>query len=397
MEKIVTNDQQIWQLARRHPIFDGIPDDDLRKVLPFFRVVFTQSGQTLIEEGLDHGTDLYLILEGKLEVMKRTDTPSSVDDHRFPEQFVIAQINAGDSIGELSFVKGEGRSASVKSLTNAMLLGLSPLDLLRLEGQNPGMSSRIMKNMVGYVGDRLKRTSDNEVRALKLELQNSIEKSNANLFFSYVICLLCVYNVTLRLTATYATDVNGSSLVSALIVIVFSGVLYLMTRKSRLPLRKYGLTMRNWRPAVKESLAWSAIVIVGLIAAKWTLIHTVERYKDLTLFDFDLGRRYIVFNFLLYGLHCPIQEFVARGVLQSSLSRFFTSGNTTLRAILVSNALFSAVHIHVMSGLLAIVVFVPGLLWGWLYSRHPTLIGVSISHLLIGWTALFFLNFESLF
>jgi membrane protease YdiL (CAAX protease family) len=30
------------------------------------------------------------------------------------------------------------------------------------------------------------------------------------------------------------------------------------------------------------------------------------------------------------------------------------------------------------------MAFLPGLFWGWLYSRHRTLIGVTISHILIG-------------
>jgi len=71
--------------------------------------------------------------------------------------------------------------------------------------------------------------------------------------------------------------------------------------------------------------------------------------------------------------------------------------NVTVRAILVSNALFSATHVHMMSGLLGVIVFIPGLFWGWLYARQGNLIGVSISHLFVGWTALFFLNLESLF
>lgn len=397
MEKILQTDLQNWQLVRHHPIFEGVEDEELVKALPYFRMVISHRGQTLMEEGLDSGTDLYLILQGNLEVIRKADTRPSIDKREFPQHFVIAQLNAGDSIGELSFIKGERRSASVRSLTESVLLGLSPIDLLKLEGQHPGISSRMMKNMVGYVGDRLKRTSDNEVRALKLELQSSIEKSKSNLFFSYVICLLCVYNVTLKITANYSTDANRTSIVSAMIAVVFGVVLYFMTKQSKLPLRNYGITFKGWKPALKESLGWSAIIIVALVIAKWTLVRTVVKYQDLPVFDFDINRQYLMFNFFLYGLHCPIQEFVARGVLQSSLSRFFTGKNVILRAILVSNALFSATHIHVMGGFLAFIVFVPGLFWGWLYSKHSNLVGVSISHLLVGWTALFFLNLESLF
>jgi membrane protease YdiL (CAAX protease family) len=254
-----------------------------------------------------------------------------------------------------------------------------------------------MKNVLAYVGDRLKRTSENEVRALKTELHNSILKSKANLFFSYVIGLLCVYNLTLYITSNFSRDVNQATLVSTIIVIIFSGVLYLMTRQSKLPLAYYGLTTKNWKPALRESLSWSGFIIVLMILTKFLLIENVEKYQNLPLFDFDPGKKGVAFNFILYGLHCPVQEFIARGVLQGSLQHFFSGRNVTLRAILVSNALFSATHIHIMGGLLGIVVFVPGLFWGWLYSKHDSLLGVSISHILIGWTGLFFLNLESLF
>jgi membrane protease YdiL (CAAX protease family) len=145
-------------------------------------------------------------------------------------------------------------------------------------------------------------------------------------------------------------------------------------------------------------MLWTVVLIAALIIIKWTLIHQVPKYQHLSLFDFDLnGKKYLAFNFLLYGLHSPIQEFVARGVLQGSLQHFFIGKNITLRAIVVSNALFSATHVHLLNGMLGVIVFIPGLFWGWLYSRQQNLIGVSLSHIMIGWSTLFFLNIESLF
>lgn len=395
MQKILNLEPQTWQLMRSHPIFHGIPDEEVLRTVPCFRFAVLQRGDVLMEEGFDNGSDLYLILEGKLEVIKKAGMDSP--QNGVPEQFIIAQLNAGDCIGELGFIKGDRRSASVKSLTKSILLGLSPGNLHKLEIEYPGTSTRMMKNMVGYVSERLKRTTENEVKALRIELQHSLQKSKANLFFSYVICLLCVYNLTLQITSNFASDVNRTSVVSAMIVIIFGVVLYLMTRQSKLPSKNYGLTTRNWKPALKESVMWSVLIVTVMVMTKWILIENVDKYQNLPLFDFDLDKKYLGFNFLLYGLHCPIQEFVARGVLQSSLARFFTGKNVTLRAILVSNALFSATHIHVMGGFLGIIVFVPGLFWGWLYSRHGNLIGVAASHIIIGWTALFFLNLESLF
>lgn len=397
MVSILNPDAETWKRIRDHPIFYGINDEEVRNTLPYFRLVTSQRGEVFMEEGLDTSMDLFLILEGKLEVLKNADKEDHFSGKEINQQFVIAQLKAGDSIGELSFIKGDPRSATIKSLTKSVLLGLNPRDLLKLESEYPGITTRMMKNMVGYVGERLKRTSENEVKALKIELQNSILKSKANLFFSYVIGLLCVYNLTLHFSTSLAQDVNGASYISGVIIVIFSVVLFLMIRQSKLPLKNYGLTTKYWKLALKESLMWSGLIVLAMICAKWILINNVAKYQDLPLFDFDLTRKHLAFNFLLYGLHCPLQEFIARGVLQGSLQRFFSGKHVTVRAIVVSNALFSATHVHMLGGLLGIIVFVPGLFWGWLYTRHENLIGVSISHILIGSTALFFLNLESLF
>ena len=38
--------------------------------------------------------------------------------------------------------------------------------------------------------------------------------------------------------------------------------------------------------------------------------------------------------------------------------------------------------------------FLPGLFWGWLYARHGTLIGVSVSHILLGLWTVFVVGIE---
>jgi len=387
-----------WQMIRRHALFDRIGDDELRKIIPHFRLVQLKANEVFIEEG-QNADDLYLVLSGSLEVSKKAeDSSDSVLINEIDNKFTIAMLGAGDTIGELSFIKEAPRSATVKSVTTTMLLGLNPRELSKLEEEYPHEASRFMKNVLGYVGNRLIQTSTNQVQALRVELRNSVLNSKANLFFSYVIGLLCVYNLAIHLITNLSSDASRASIISALIIVIFSVVLLLMIRQTKLPIRIFGLTTRNWKPAVTESMIWTVGIIAVIVAAKWILITEVDRYKHLPLFDFDSSQQgHLGLNLLLYGLHSPVQEFIARGVLQGSLQHFYTGKNITLRAIVVSNALFSATHVHLLGGLLALIVFIPGLFWGWLYSRHDNLIGVSISHLLIGWTVLFFLNLESLF
>ena len=70
----------------------------------------------------------------------------------------------------------------------------------------------------------------------------------------------------------------------------------------------------------------------------------------------------------------------------------------TLLAIVLSNAAFAPLHLHVSPyfGLLAPMVFVLGLPLGWLYARHRSLLGVALAHVIIGLWALRVLDFGAM-
>jgi membrane protease YdiL (CAAX protease family) len=141
-------------------------------------------------------------------------------------------------------------------------------------------------------------------------------------------------------------------------------------------------------------MGWTVVIMSFMLFAKWMLITCVSAFNGQPLIHFQpFEQQYMAFNFVVYGLHSPIQEFITRGVLQGSLQHFLVGKHIVTRSILISNALFAATHVHLFGGVMALVVFIPGLFWGWLYSRHPTILGVSISHILIGWWGLFVLSF----
>ena len=67
--------------------------------------------------------------------------------------------------------------------------------------------------------------------------------------------------------------------------------------------------------------------------------------------------------------------------------------NRQWQAILLAALFFSLSHVHI-SLLLAIATFVLSLFWGWMYTRHSTLIGVIASHWLLTYFAIFVVGFD---
>lgn len=169
---------------------------------------------------------------------------------------------------------------------------------------------------------------------------------------------------------------------------------------SGLPRASHGLSMRHWRRHATEALAWSAAFLAAITALKSVLLQVVPGWSSEPLFSMYGFTRYdspgqALTLMAVYGSLVPAQELVARGALQTSLERMLAGPRRSVWAIVLSTAIFSQIHLH-MSVTYALSVAVPSLLWGALYARQRSLVGVSVSHATIGVYVAFFLGFPTL-
>jgi len=153
------------------------------------------------------------------------------------------------------------------------------------------------------------------------------------------------------------------------------------------PPSSYGLNLNNWKNNLIESLLWTMYFIAGLIFFKFCLVQFVPYYHGKPIFDFNDLNRFstgnVILVYIAYILLVPIQEFVARGVIQGSLELFLTGKNKVVSSIFLSNLLFGAFHIH-YDLKFAVLTVLAGIFWGVMYARQQSLLGVSVSHIIIG-------------
>lgn len=198
------------------------------------------------------------------------------------------------------------------------------------------------------------------------------------------------------------------NLITAGLVLCFAVSGTLFVKKSGYPLEFYGVTLKNWRKNAIEGILFTIPVLLFMVGLKWMLITTVSDLKKFSLFEFgDQPRSFFHFfqssdqqqHFLMYlGLYIalvPLQEFIARGCLQSCLRNFFRSPNRAILAILTSNLLFGLFH-GLKTFTFVACAFAMGIFWGWIYERQRSLVGPSISHALVGAWAFGVLNFQSI-
>jgi CheY-like chemotaxis protein len=151
-------------------------------------------------------------------------------------------------------------------------------------------------------------------------------------------------------------------------------------RSSRLQLSEFGVNAHGLKKMVLESLLVSAVVIACLIEIKNYILHSGHNpFPNQTLINWD----YLSMTYVTYIVVAPLQEFIARGVFQNSVARLLVSKRSAFWSILTTSVLFAALHLHT-SIALGVAAFISSWLWGWMFARQRSLIGVGLSHFLIG-------------
>jgi signal transduction histidine kinase len=102
------------EFLRRLPLFASLPEADLAELYRRSEPMAIKAGDLLIEEGAP-GDALFVLLDGELQVTKRSGAQDVKVDVRVP----------GEVIGEMSLLDNSPRSASVRALTECHLLRVS--------------------------------------------------------------------------------------------------------------------------------------------------------------------------------------------------------------------------------------------------------------------------------
>lgn len=129
-----------------------------------------ESGAMLMAEG-QQATDLYIVLEGQMEVM----APMGQDWIR------VAELGPGSAIGEMAFLDGSPRSARVFATTQCSLLQITRKSFEIFSQQRPDIAISFMLELGRIVAYRLRRleqfdtaeaSKEYERRALAAELHD---------------------------------------------------------------------------------------------------------------------------------------------------------------------------------------------------------------------------------
>jgi membrane protease YdiL (CAAX protease family) len=260
----------------------------------------------------------------------------------------------------------------------------------------PGAHSEDVQNLAEAIGMmavkvearefRLERALEEIRRTNVALLEASQTRAEFGTMASFIIIVLSLYTISLAFMQNVIkldinlrrTSVEGISFGFLVLQIAMA---LAFTMKHRPKPYAYGWTMRNWKKSLLESAGWSVAVLAVLVCIKLVLIRMAPTEHQYPVFDWGYWGGWM--SVVMYLFVAPSQELVGRGFLQNSIEKFLTGKTRTWLAIVLTSVQFGVVHLH-FSFATGIIAMLSGLLFGTMFARQRTLVGVSVAHFVLG-------------
>ena len=225
-----------------------------------------------------------------------------------------------------------------------------------------------------------------EVRKKNADL---LEASQLRAEFSKVfigtIILLCCYTMMVSflrdgLHVEMSALAWATHLVNLGLFLMLGGSMWFL-RRHHYPMGTFGLTWKNWKRSLIESLLVCIPALGFLILFKALLVRNYPPYQGKPIVEWANWGPWQMFA--IYVLVSSAQELSTRGFLQTCIERVLQGKGRTTLAILLGSAEFGVVHLH-YSFELGVLAFFGAMLFGTLYARHRTIVGITVAHDILG-------------
>ena len=128
------------------PIFGGLPDRVLNRIVDVARVLRIPAGTEVFAEG-DPARGMFVVREGQLEICKRG---------RSGAEFCLAVLNPGDCVGEMSLIDIQNRSATARAVHPTALYVLDHVVIAALYHTDLDVYTLLMMNIAREISRRLR-------------------------------------------------------------------------------------------------------------------------------------------------------------------------------------------------------------------------------------------------
>ena len=153
---------------RGFPLISALSADDREAFVRLLKPVRFPAGTDIITEG-DTGSDMYFLLEGSVEIIRRTI---------FGDSFVCASLSDEQHsvFGEMALIDSDRRSATVRAQTDCDTLVITREDFTAYTESHPAAGVQLLR----FISVNLVRNIRAENENLNLVYQALIEEIESN-------------------------------------------------------------------------------------------------------------------------------------------------------------------------------------------------------------------------
>ena len=143
---------------------DFLDDADFNEHVPW-AIEHYKKGEIIVEEG-EHGTDVYLILDGEVNVVSKLD-----DKLKSTLTSGLAKMSTKDIFGELSMFDSKPRSARVEASSNCKVAKIEGAALISYMDNNPDKGYFVMRDILMNLIIHMRQNNLRSKTILQLYLQ----------------------------------------------------------------------------------------------------------------------------------------------------------------------------------------------------------------------------------
>lgn len=366
---------------KSNKLFEGLDNNQLGLIESQLHEISFEEDEVMMEEG-EEGSFVFLMTEGSAYV--------------YNDRLRLSDIQPGELVGLMALIDKQPRSASViagKGGARGFAINAQNWDRLMQNGHED-IKSTILTNYLKYQQAAFRKTNQLGLREANARLSLERHRVMSAHFFAQMVLGLIIFIFLLGFLTDKAKEVE-STFISFGLLFAYSVWSFLYIRHSHFPMEAFGITMKNFKPAIKLALGWTSGFVIVLFLLKWVMITFWPTLFGEGIIDFDLveenGWLYAGIIITVYSLHAILQEFIARSCIQGGLMQFIVGKWSEWKSIVLATLMFSSFHI-MLNLKYGFLTMIPGFIWGYLFYKQRNLLAVSISHIIIGIVALFVLN-----
>jgi len=356
--------QTIAGELKAHPTFSPLQPETVSAIASAARRLEAGPGEMIVREG-EEGADLFLITEGEAAAVRDSGDGGTV---------VLNAIRPGDCIGELTFLDGGRRAASVRAETGCRLIRISAEDLRSLPDA-PAVLGELKGALASVAVRRARTMSDDMLASLRRQLEIKTLQNQFGHFLIFTIAIFLISTGLFYLVAEkYVRDVYDPGF-SWQAVIFLAVPCLAIIKLMKIPLADLGIRKEGFWRSLGEAVAICAVVTVP------ALIYYFG-FRPPSGSSGGSGATVDLLFLGQYFLHTVFQEIGSRGLLQGLFQKFLDDRKGH-RAIFLTSTVFASLHLAFGADAV-VITFFASIVFGYVYLRQKNLIGVTVMHYWLG-------------